>query len=82
VDAPDRAVPWEATAEFGYFRLRQPDYDEDALKACARRIEEIAASWREVFIYFKQEVAGRGPALAARLRALLEATEASTPAGL
>lgn len=74
VDAPDRGVPWEHTATFGHLRLRQPDYDDGALSACARRIEELSRNWREAFIYFKQEAAGKGPILAARLRALLEGT--------
>lgn len=82
VDSPDRAVPWEATAEFGYFRLRQPDYDDEALHACARRIEDITAGCREVFIYFKQVGAGKSPALAARLRALLEGSPQPASAGL
>jgi len=78
VHAPERLVPWEATAEFGYFRLRQPDYTDEDLDECARRIEALACGWREVFVYFKHEAEGRGPVLAGKLRALLEHTD--TPA--
>lgn len=72
VDSGEREVPWEATADFGYFRLRRPDYSEEELVRCAQQISERARDWQDVFIYFKHEAAGRGPVLATRLRALLE----------
>ena len=75
VDAPDRPAPWEATAGFGYFRMRQPDYTDEQLAECAARIEALASGWREVFVYFKHEAQGRGPVLAAKLRSLLEHIE-------
>jgi uncharacterized protein YecE (DUF72 family) len=78
VESPDRVVPLEATAAFGYFRLRQPDYSDADLAACAERIQHAAASWQDVFIYFKHEADGQGPVFAAKLRALLEGVE--TPA--
>lgn len=72
VDSSEREVPWEATADFGYFRLRRPDYSEEELVRCAQQISERARSWQDAFIYFKHEAAGRGPVLATRLRELLE----------
>jgi len=78
VHTPDRPVPWESTAEFGYLRLRQPDYSDEDLQECARRIGELASDWRDAFIYFKHEAEGRGPVLAAKLRTLLE--QPDTPA--
>jgi len=77
VDASDRPAPWEATAGFGYFRMRQPDYTDEDLQECARRIGELAGGWRDVFVYFKHAAAGRGPVLAEKLRALLEQTNRS-----
>ena len=59
VESQERAVPLEATADFGYFRLRQPDYSDADLEACARRIQDAAAGWGDVFVYFKHEAAGR-----------------------
>jgi uncharacterized protein YecE (DUF72 family) len=82
VESPDRAVPLEVTAEFGYFRLRQPEYSDEEMESCARRIETAAASWNEVFVYFKHEEAGRGPLYAAKLRALLEGGPATAAAGI
>jgi len=82
VEAPERSVPFERTAEFGYFRLRQPEYSDADLAACAERIQAAAADWRDVFIYFKHEAEGQGPILAARLRALLEGVEAPVAASV
>ncbi len=80
VESSEREVPLEVTADFGYFRLRQPDYCEEDLAACASRIQDAAGSWRDVFIYFKHEAKGRGPVLAEKLRSLLEGGNASVAA--
>jgi uncharacterized protein YecE (DUF72 family) len=66
--AEPRIVP---TARFGYLRLRRADYDEAALRAWADRIR--AQPWDEAFVFFKHEDEARGPQLAARLTALLQA---------
>jgi uncharacterized protein YecE (DUF72 family) len=78
VESPERTVPLEATADFGYFRLRQPEYSDADIAACAERIQTAAANWRDVFIYFKHEQDAQGPVYAAKLRALLEGV--ATPA--
>ena len=44
--------------------------DED-LAACAARIQNAAAGWQDVFIYFKHEEAGIGPKRAAQMMELL-----------
>ena len=75
VESPDRTVPLEITAPFGYFRLRQPDYSDADLAACAERIQNASAGWQDVFIYFKHEADAQGPVFAAKLRALLEGVE-------
>lgn len=80
VEAPERNVPIERTAEFGYFRLRQPEYSDEALAETAARIQAAAPSWQDVFIYFKHEAEGQGPILAAKLRALLEGVAAPVAA--
>ncbi len=66
-DSEDRDVPLEATAPFGYARLRRPAYDEKALRDLAARLGDVGGEWDEVFIYFKHE--DQGPAYAAELRA-------------
>jgi uncharacterized protein YecE (DUF72 family) len=66
-DADDAAEPaLVASADFGYLRLRRSDYDEARLALWAERVR--AQPWEEVFVFFKHEDAGAGPALAARFR--------------
>jgi uncharacterized protein YecE (DUF72 family) len=57
-------VPCVATADWGYLRLRRPDYDDAALRQWAHQVRE--QGWQEAFVFFKHEEAGRGPQLARR----------------
>jgi uncharacterized protein YecE (DUF72 family) len=61
-DGPE--VPFVATADWGYLRLRRPDYGDAELKKWARRVR--AQDWRETFVFFKHEDEGTGPKLAKR----------------
>jgi uncharacterized protein YecE (DUF72 family) len=66
-DTAEATTPLVATADFGYFRLRDEGYqaaDLDRWAAAVRRPQ-----WRETFVYFKHEASGVGPALAAELAA-------------
>jgi len=75
-EAEDRNTPFEVTADFGYFRLRRPDYTDDDIATWARRIQEASPQWKDAFVYFKHEAEGKGPQLAAKMKALLDgATE-------
>ena len=67
----DRSTPFEQTADFGYFRLRKPDYSDAEIAAWAERLGEAASKWSDVYVYFKHEAAGRGPLLASKLLTLL-----------
>jgi uncharacterized protein YecE (DUF72 family) len=69
--ADDLEVPFVATADWGYLRLRRPDYDDAALEAWAARVR--AQAWQDCFVFFKHEDAGKGPAMAARFVAALAA---------
>ena len=64
-------TPDEATASWGYYRLRGVDYPADALAAWAAALTRPGRG--DVFCYFQHEDTGAGPALAVRLRAALEA---------
>jgi uncharacterized protein YecE (DUF72 family) len=55
-------VPFMSTADFGYLRLRRPDYGDAELKGWADRVRQ--AGWRETFVFFKHEDEGKGPAMA------------------
>jgi uncharacterized protein YecE (DUF72 family) len=68
-DDEDRHTPFEATADYGYLRLRDAGYDETALRGWAHRVAG-QSSWRDAFVYFKHEDEARGPEFAA---AFLEA---------
>ena len=69
-DAEDELdVPFVATADWGYLRLRRPDYDDVALAEWAKRLR--SQSWNEAYVFFKHEDAGAGPRMAARLLELL-----------
>lgn len=82
VDTPDRAVPFEVTAPFGYFRLRQPSYDDAELAAWAERLQNAAGGWQDCFVYFKHEDEARGPQFATRLRALLDGADTPVAASV
>src|SRR5207248_3211190 len=70
-EADDFATPPVPTAPFGYLRLRRADYGDADLDRWAARVREVV-TWKRVYVYFKHEESGRGPALAraflARLR--------------
>ncbi len=63
-ESGDAGVPIVPTASWGYVRLRRADYGDVDLTAWASRIR--AQPWEQVFVFFKHEDAGQGPALAAR----------------
>jgi uncharacterized protein YecE (DUF72 family) len=60
----DLEIPFVSTADWGYLRLRRPDYGDDELKMWAERVRQQA--WQDAFIFFKHEDAGKGPKMAAR----------------
>ncbi len=68
-DTETGTTPLIPTADFGYARLRDAEYTDDDLRDWTTRLRDPA--WREVFVFFKHEESGTGPALAGRLRAML-----------
>jgi uncharacterized protein YecE (DUF72 family) len=61
----DLEVPFTATADWGYLRLRRANYSDAELKAWAKRVQK--QNWRTAFVFFKHEDEGKGPRLAQRL---------------
>jgi uncharacterized protein YecE (DUF72 family) len=57
-------TPLEATASWGYVRLRREDYTEADLAAWAARVQ--GTGWSEAYVFFKHEEEGAAPALARR----------------
>lgn len=58
----DEETPFQATASWGYIRLRREAYTADELRTWRERI--AAQTWGEAFVFFKHEDAGTGPRLA------------------
>jgi uncharacterized protein YecE (DUF72 family) len=63
------ATPLEATADWGYLRLRRQDYTEESLRGWAERIR--AQPWTEAYVFFKHEDEATGPAFAERMGGLV-----------
>jgi uncharacterized protein YecE (DUF72 family) len=61
-------VPFVATTDWGFLRLRQPDYGDAELQAWVTRVREQA--WRDAFVFFKHEDEGKGPRMAKRFMEL------------
>jgi uncharacterized protein YecE (DUF72 family) len=68
-ESGEAGAPIVPTADWGYLRLRRSDYAEKDLDEWRDRIR--AQPWEQVFVFFKHEDAGKGPALAQRLTARL-----------
>src|SRR5688572_27042749 len=58
----DLEVPPVATADWGYLRLRRPDYDDAELRKWVKWVR--GQDWRDAFVFFKHEDEGKGPQLA------------------
>jgi uncharacterized protein YecE (DUF72 family) len=69
----DLDVPFVSTADWGYLRLRRSAYDNRALSAWAKQME--SQNWRECFVFFKHEDAGKGPRMATQLLEILAGGE-------
>ena len=69
-DAKDTLeVPFVATADWGYLRLRRAGYEKPDLAAWAGKV--TSQPWTDAFVFFKHEDAGAGPRLAAEFTGLL-----------
>jgi uncharacterized protein YecE (DUF72 family) len=69
-DTEDGHTPLLATADFGYFRLRDEGYKKTDLARWAATVQELGTSWKEGFVFFKHEASGVGPKLAQKFAAL------------
>ncbi len=63
-DSEKLSTPVRVTADYAYFRLRDEGYTPDDIKKWGDTIARETASCRDVFVYFKHEEQGKGPALA------------------
>jgi len=70
-DTGDRTTPLVETADYGYFRLRDEGYESADLERWAQELVARRDRWREAFVYFKHEEAGKGPQFAQGLTEIL-----------
>lgn len=71
-DSGKLSTPVVVTAPHAYFRLRDEGYRDDDIVRWADTIRRATAACEDVFVYFKHEEQGLGPAFASRLRERLE----------
>ena len=71
-------TPKIQTASFSYLRLRKEDYSPKARKELAQSVSDLAKRG-DVFVYFKHEESGKGPAFARLLQQALGSAAALNP---
>ena len=64
-------TPLVATADFGYFRLRDEGYQDEDIAKWGRTVLEQGTRWKDAFVYFKHEEQGLGPQFAQALSRVL-----------
>lgn len=57
-------IPFVSTADWGYLRLRRPDYGDVELGSWVKRVRQ--QEWSDAFIFFKHEDEGKAPVMAKR----------------
>jgi len=57
-------VPFVSTADWGYLRLRRPDYGDAELSTWVKRVQD--QGWQDAFVFFKHEDEGKAPQMAQR----------------
>lgn len=64
----DLEVPLVSTADWGYLRLRRPDYTAAELGEWRKWV--AGQKWKNAFVFFKHEDAGAGPRMASEFLSL------------
>jgi uncharacterized protein YecE (DUF72 family) len=66
-DSEKLETPLELTADFGYFRLRDEGYQSQDIEEWGKKIAALQSRCKAIFVYFKHEEEGKGPAFARQL---------------
>jgi uncharacterized protein YecE (DUF72 family) len=66
-DSEKLETPLEVTADYAYFRLRDEGYRPQDIEEWGLKIAELRSRCREIYVYFKHEEQGIGPAFARQL---------------
>jgi uncharacterized protein YecE (DUF72 family) len=70
-DTEAGSTPHVASADFGYFRLRDEGYTTQDLAQWAATVKELGKQWQDTYVFFKHEESGVGPKLAQQFAELL-----------
>jgi uncharacterized protein YecE (DUF72 family) len=66
-DSEKLETPLEVTADYGYFRLRDEGYTSKDIEDWGLKIEGLRSRCKDIYVYFKHEEEGKGPAFAQEL---------------
>jgi uncharacterized protein YecE (DUF72 family) len=69
-DTEEGTTPLVATADFGYVRLRDEHYSQEALGEWMKKVQALGGAWTDAYVFFKHEEQGMGPKLAREFLAL------------
>ena len=69
-DTDEGTTPLEATADFGYVRLRDEGYKKKDLEDWVTKLKGLGGGWADAYVFFKHEGKGEGPKLAAQFGTL------------
>jgi uncharacterized protein YecE (DUF72 family) len=72
-------IPKVMTSNFVYSRLRMPEYSPEDRKEIAARVEEVLASGRDAYVFFKHEETPAGALYAEELLRAFPAQTAANP---
>lgn len=70
-DVPVHVNSFDGEAPYRYFRLREPPYDDETLRAWAGRFRPLLQEGTRIYCYFKHEEEPTAPLYAQRLLELL-----------
>lgn len=73
-DTEEGTTPLEATASFGYVRLRDAGYTKEGLEEWVKKIQALGGAWSDAYVFFKHEEKGVGPRLAREFATLAAGT--------
>lgn len=66
-ESEDRIVPDETTADFSYYRFRQPEYSTEQRRELTSKVKARIEKGHDVFAYFKHEESPQGALYAEEL---------------
>ncbi len=76
-DSEKLETPLEVTADYGYFRLRDEGYSPKDIEDWGLKIDGLRSRCKDIYVYFKHEEEGKGPAFARELMNHLGLTAAA-----